>query len=198
MISSTLERRIEAMTDRIRRHRGRTALALAGGATIVLTFACEAPVPADPPASDGAVPGAEPETTVGGDRDAPAPPPSLGPDDIRSILQSSAPPVTSAPPGGFTPYEVAPELRNRAEVMSALQREYPPLLRDAGISGTVLLWLYIDETGFVENVVVNTTSGNPQLDDDALRVGQTFQFTPALDQGARTAVWIATPIRFEP
>ncbi len=214
------------MTDRIRSYRGRTAIALAGVAMMVLAFACQAPVPADPPASDGSAPGAEPEpavtsptvdtntnpvggpldeTTVGGDRDGPAPPPSLGPDDIRRILQLSQPPppfrdqggpVTSAAPG-FTPYEVAPELRNRAEVGDALEREYPPLLRDAGIEGTVLLWFYIDEQGAVENVLVNNSSGIPQLDDAGLRVARTFQFTPALNQGAPTAVWVAIPMTFE-
>ena len=221
---STLERRIESMTDRIQGHRGRTALGLAGLATMILVFACEAPVPTveleTDPAITAPVVGTRPsvdtnanpvdspldETTVGGDGDAPAPPPSLGPDDIRSIIQSSAPPpsvqdpggpVTSAAPG-FTPYEFQPELRNRAEVGDALEREYPPLLRDAGVGGTVMLWLYIDETGSVENVLVNTTSQHAPLDAAALRVAWTFQFTPALQLGAPTAVWVAMPITFEP
>ena len=51
-------------------------------------------------------------------------------------------PVSSLPPPpvgqtnvsdqpAFTPYEVRPELRNRAEFQRALQRAYPPTLRDA-------------------------------------------------------------------
>ena len=35
----------------------------------------------------------------------------------------------------FTPMTVHPEIRNRREVQAALMREYPPLLRNAGIGG---------------------------------------------------------------
>ena len=33
----------------------------------------------------------------------------------------------------FTPYTKQPEITNKGEVAAALQREYPPLLRDAGV-----------------------------------------------------------------
>jgi hypothetical protein len=36
----------------------------------------------------------------------------------------------------FTPMTVRPELQNRADVQRALVRNYPPLLRDAGIGGS--------------------------------------------------------------
>ncbi len=49
----------------------------------------------------------------------------------------------------------------------------------------------------MENVLVNNSSGIPQLDDAGLRVARTFQFTPALNQGAPTAVWVAIPMTFE-
>ena len=39
--------------------------------------------------------------------------------------------ISAAP--RFTPFTVRPELRNRAEIARALERNYPPLLRDAGI-----------------------------------------------------------------
>lgn len=97
----------------------------------------------------------------------------------------------------FTPYETAPELRNRNEVAQALQREYPALLRDAGIGGTVVMWFFINDQGVVENTQVNQSSGHPQLDEAALRVANVFQFTPALNRDQRVPVWVAIPITFE-
>lgn len=97
----------------------------------------------------------------------------------------------------FTPFTVAPEVRNRADVQRALEREYPSMLRDAGIGGTVIVWFYINEQGVVETVQVNESSGHAQLDDAALRVAQQFEFTPALNREDIVAVWVQIPIQFQ-
>ena len=55
----------------------------------------------------------------------------------------------------FTPYERAPEVTNVEEVRSALVAAYPPVLRDAGIGGTVVLWIYVTDTGDVGNALIN-------------------------------------------
>lgn len=96
----------------------------------------------------------------------------------------------------FTPFTVRPDVKNRREVEQALEREYPPLLRDAGIGGTVLVWFYIDEEGVVEQTRVHTTSGHRALDDAALRVADIIRFSPALNRDQRVAVWISLPITF--
>lgn len=96
----------------------------------------------------------------------------------------------------FTPMTVRPEVRNRAEVERALEREYPPLLRDAGIGGTVDVWFFIDEEGRIVNTVVDKTSGHTALDDAALKVADIIEFTPALNREKRVPVWISLPITF--
>ena len=96
----------------------------------------------------------------------------------------------------FTPYTVAPELRNRDEVSRALIRYYPPLLRDAGIGGTVLVWFFIDEQGRVQKTQVNKSSGQQSLDQAALRVADLMRFTPALNRDQKVKVWVALPIVF--
>ena len=96
----------------------------------------------------------------------------------------------------FTPYEVAPEITNRTAVQSALVREYPAVLRDAGVGGTVLMHFFIDSTGSLENVLVADSSGFDQLDQAALRVATVFEFSPALNRDERVAVWIQVPITF--
>jgi protein TonB len=96
----------------------------------------------------------------------------------------------------FTPYTVRPEIRNMDEVSRALQRFYPPILRDAGIGGTVVVWFRINEQGEVIRTQLHQSSGHDQLDNAALRVGEVMQFTPAMNRDQRVAVWIQLPITF--
>ena len=96
----------------------------------------------------------------------------------------------------FTPYTVAPDLRNTNEVRRALEREYPPLLRDAGIGGTVNVWFFIDEAGSVLQTRVQKSSGHKALDDAALNVAGIMEFSPALNRDKRVKVWVAFPITF--
>lgn len=102
--------------------------------------------------------------------------------------------ISAAPT--FTPFTVAPDIKNRSEVQRALQREYPPLLRDAGIGGTVQVWFFIDETGRVQDTRVNQSSGHTALDDAAIKVANVFQFTPALNRDKKVPVWVSLPITF--
>jgi periplasmic protein TonB len=96
----------------------------------------------------------------------------------------------------FTPYTVAPELRNRTEIARALERVYPPTLRDAGIGGRAILWFYIDNRGTVVRAQVKQSSGYPALDDAALKIADLMVFSPALNRDRRVAVWVALPIDF--
>ena len=43
----------------------------------------------------------------------------------------------------FTPMTVRPEIRNRGAVVTAMERAYPPILRDAGLGGQVIVWFFI-------------------------------------------------------
>lgn len=96
----------------------------------------------------------------------------------------------------FTPYTVRPDMKNREEVREALVREYPSLLRDAGLGGTVQVWFFIDEDGKVVRTLVHESSGYPGLDEAALKVADIVQFTPALNRDKRVPVWISLPITF--
>ena len=97
----------------------------------------------------------------------------------------------------FTPYTQKPELRNREVVGTALVRSYPPLLRDAGIGGTVQTWLLVDENGRVLNAKVKESSGRRELDAAAVQVARVMEFKPAEHNGMRIPAWIAIPIVFK-
>lgn len=96
----------------------------------------------------------------------------------------------------FTPYTVAPTLRNPENVTRALRREYPPTLRDAGIGGTVHLLVHIDTAGRVTESRVGETSGLLALDAAALRVADVMRFRPAMNRDQTVAVWITLPVTF--
>lgn len=108
---------------------------------------------------------------------------------------SDAPELDAAPT--FTPFTVAPEIRNRRELAKAIGEHYPPHLRDAGIGGVVVVWFYIDETGKVTSTRVAQSSGFPQLDEAALTVSDLFVFSPALNNDQNVPVWVQFPITFE-
>jgi len=104
-------------------------------------------------------------------------------------------PIDVAPT--FTPYTVAPRLTNAPEVAQALVREYPVRLRNAGVGGQVLLWLFIDANGNVQNTVLKTSSGFEAFDEAATRVAILMTFTPAINRDREVPVWVAIPIDFK-
>lgn len=97
----------------------------------------------------------------------------------------------------FTPMTTRPTIRNRDEVARELRRSYPGILRDAGIGGTVVVWILIDETGQVLRTQVQRSSGHEALDAAALHVGDVIEFTPAMNRDRAVKVWVQWPIAFE-
>jgi protein TonB len=107
---------------------------------------------------------------------------------------SSVEPDRNTP--SFTPHTIKPKLVNEAEVQRALVREYPPILRDSGIGGQVVVWLFIDAEGRVENAKVDRSSGYAQLDEAALKVAKVMKFLPAQNRDLKVPVWVSIPVTF--
>ena len=116
-------------------------------------------------------------------------------DDLPPPPTKDAPDISVAPV--FTPMTVRPEIRNRAEIQQALMTQYPAMLRNAGIGGTVEVWFFISEEGRVLDRRVFESSGYVQLDEAALKVADVFRFTPALNRDQIVQVWIRFPIKFQ-
>lgn len=96
----------------------------------------------------------------------------------------------------FTPFTVAPEILNREEIITAMTRVYPPVLREAGIGGVVQVYFYIDEDGRVRTTRVAQSSGYEQLDQAALTVSELYRFSPALNRDQKVKVWVSFPVTF--
>jgi TonB family protein len=96
----------------------------------------------------------------------------------------------------FTPYTLGPELTNREAITALLVRNYPPLLRDAGIGGKVLVWVFINDKGEVQNTRVKEGSGYDALDQAALAVAASMKFRPAMNRDKHVPVWVEIPVVF--
>ncbi len=123
----------------------------------------------------------------------------LAPDAFALANIAPPPPVEPNPDDDATAvvFTVAPELTNRERIRSILLRRYPARLRNAGIEGTVLLQLWIDEQGEVTRHEVARSSGNGDLDRIAQEVIELMEFRPAYNLGKPVAVSVALPIVFE-
>ena len=133
-------------------------------------------------------------------------PPTVAEDYYTYTVTLVPPPETPPTPGlapadieaapTFTPFTVRPELTNSRAVGDAMEEAYPPLLRDAGIGGTVDVWFLIDEEGHVVRTQVDKSSGHKALDDAALTVANMIEFGPAFNRDKPVPVWISLPITF--
>lgn len=164
---SFLERRVRAMTRG--RVKNRMAKALGAGAAAVglLALACETPTP--------------PHDEAASDASADASGVEQGRVDDRSR---------------FIPYDTPPKLQNRDAVRQALRDAYPSDLREAGIGGDVVLWMYVDVDGTVRKTRVLSGAGEPSLDAAARTVAERMRFAPALNRDEPTPVWVQQKVTF--
>lgn len=75
---------------------------------------------------------------------------------------------------------------------------YPPAVYQQRISGTVLLRLFVDETGKIvpDSTRIQESSGYPALDSAALASAPRLRYAPALRNGVPVATLFTQPIRF--
>jgi len=101
-------------------------------------------------------------------------------------------------------YEVAvlerkPELSNKGQVASLLQRLYPRMLQDAGIEGTVVMQFVITEKGEVEPSSVKVISStHEQFASASEKAVERFRFRPGKYKGKDVRVLIQMPIAWKP
>ena len=76
--------------------------------------------------------------------------------------------------------------------------EYPVLLYQLRISGTVLLRLYADSTGrlVADSTRIQESSGYPALDSAALAAVPKLHYAPALRNGVAVAALFTQPVHF--
>ncbi|MGB5525508.1 MAG: energy transducer TonB [Gemmatimonadota bacterium] len=92
--------------------------------------------------------------------------------------------------------DIDPRLLNGEEMIRLMDRLYPKILKEAGIGGDVLMWVWVDEHGRPGNAQINRSSGRIQLDEVALAIAAQMRFEPAMLLDKPVGVWVAQPISF--
>lgn len=93
--------------------------------------------------------------------------------------------------------DTRPELSNKRQAEMILQRNYPPLLRDAGATGRTTLQLIIDPDGKVQPGSVRVQESTlDAFNDAAIRAVERFRFKPATLKGHPVAVLVTIPIEW--
>jgi TonB family protein len=170
---------------------------IAFSATAVRAIDIPPDVEMPPPPEQIARPAVPVVSTVALDEELTIAPTTFEYNPVEHLPPPSAPKAADLAAGPvFTPFTVAPELRNREAVGRALERHYPPALRQAGISGRTLVWFFLDVHGKVVKAQVKQSSGYSAFDEAALAVADLMIFSPAQNRDRYVPVWVALPIDF--
>jgi protein TonB len=165
-----------------------TTLQLRTPETVPTTVA--PPNPNDVPVSAEEFSGKGPIGNVIGPPDTTARTPAVIPDPPLPDFRTDVIDVSEA--------EVLPELLSPREAQRLLERAYPSMLRDAGVTGHTTVLLVIGKDGAVQpgSITVQETS-HDQFRDAAIRAAQRFRFRPARLHGEAIAVSISIPIEWQ-
>lgn len=129
--------------------------------------------------------------------------------DYDSMVTATTPPAAPAPRADepmpppddgtyeLSAVEVQPELVNPAEVRAALSHNYPPLLRDAGVTGSATVRMRVFGDGSVDagSITIEAAS-HEAFGQAAARVAERMRFSPARIGGKPVPVWVTVPVTF--
>ncbi|HEX6926634.1 MAG TPA: TonB family protein [Longimicrobiaceae bacterium] len=92
-----------------------------------------------------------------------------------------------------------PELRNKNQVASYMERNYPRNLQDAGIGGTVTLQFVVEADGTVNPQTVEVLNAtHPQFESVSRQVVERFRFRPGIYRDQEVRVLVRMPITWQP
>lgn len=74
---------------------------------------------------------------------------------------------------------------------------YPSVAREAGIEGTVVLWVWVDTNGMAGDVAIYGSSGASILDEAAVAVAWNTRWNPAQLDSLTVGAWTTMQYTFE-
>jgi len=111
-------------------------------------------------------------------------------------VATQAAPIVTAAARPTEPEFHAAQAPTRQCTEQTVARHYPPMLRERGIEGQVLLRVRVDEQGRAAEVRVLGGSGWRLLDQAAQRITQDCHFVPARRGEQVLMSWVEYPVRF--
>jgi len=100
------------------------------------------------------------------------------------------PPPPEGPRVKFIPYDDPPV------PLRPIKPKYPEIAQEAGIEGTVVVQVFVDENGRVKETVILKGIPNTGLDEAATQAIRLVRFKPAKQRERAVGVWISIPVNF--
>ena len=100
------------------------------------------------------------------------------------------PPPPEGPRVKFIPYDDPPV------PLRPIRPKYPEIAQEAGIEGTVVVQVFVDEKGRVKDTVILKGIPNTGLDEAATEAIRNVRFRPAKQRERAVGVWISIPVNF--
>jgi protein TonB len=100
------------------------------------------------------------------------------------------PPPPEGPRVKFIPYDDPPV------PLSPIRPKYPEIAQEAGIEGTVVVQVFVDDKGRVKDTVILKGIPNTGLDEAATTAIRAVRFRPAKQRERAVGVWISIPVNF--
>jgi protein TonB len=110
------------------------------------------------------------------------PPPVGNENGVPTAVPTATP--TEAPTAPPTPS--GPISITDSAFIDRVQPDYPEMAKEEGAQGDVTIRVTIGPQGQVESAVISTSSGNPQLDQAALKAAKDSTYKPPLANGVAT------------
>jgi len=110
---------------------------------------------------------------------------------------AAAPPASSPPAPVMDMVDEAPVLLNAAEMPALVRRNYPALMRDAGVHGRATVRFVVGLDGRPEGASMRVLDTTQELFGTAAEhVVLRLRFTPARVSGLPVRAWMTLPIEF--
>ena len=100
------------------------------------------------------------------------------------------PPPPEGPRVKFIPYDDPPV------PLRPIRPKYPEIAQEAGIEGTVVVQVFVDDKGRVKETVILKGIPNTGLDEAATEAIRGVRFRPAKQRERAVGVWISIPVNF--
>jgi periplasmic protein TonB len=133
---------------------------------------------------------------------APAIEPTPSGTDRPTPVESSTP-VTSTPTGitaqrpeGLPGCDEAVYMEQIPVVIREVRPVYPQIAIDAGVEGTVTVFVLVGKDGGVLQTELSERTQVPMLNEAALKAARQWVFRPGYANGNPVACWMAIPFRF--
>jgi protein TonB len=90
----------------------------------------------------------------------------------------------------FIPYDDPPV------PLSPIRPKYPEISQEAGIEGTVVVQVFVNEKGRVTETAILRGIPDSGLDEAAIKAIEKVKFRPARKGNKKVGVWMSIPVNF--